>query len=91
MTGTWPGSTDVEGRTWPYPLGDGEAVLLLDPPGFLAGPEPPDLSGFEFAGDPVCWLWTVPISGPAAAGQGPGLGRPGQPDDGGAPALDCRT
>ncbi len=48
-----------------FPLGDGEAygsVLLLDSPGSLAGPEPPDLSGFTFGGDPVRWLWIVPIS-----------------------------
>jgi len=48
-----------------FPLGDGEAfgsVLLLDSPGSLPGPEPPDLSGFTFGGDPVRWLWVVPIS-----------------------------
>jgi hypothetical protein len=45
-----------------FPLGDGEAVLLLDSPGTLPGPEPPDLSGFAFGGDPVRWLWIVPIS-----------------------------
>ncbi len=46
-----------------FPLGGGsEAVLLLDAPGQLAGPEPPDLSGFTFGGDPVRWLWIVPIS-----------------------------
>lgn len=49
-----------------FPLGEGfEAVLLLDSPGPLAGPsgpEPPDLSGFTFGGDPVRWLWVVPIS-----------------------------
>lgn len=46
-----------------FPLGEGfEAVLLLDSPGALAGPEPPDLSGFAFGGDPVRWLWVVPIS-----------------------------
>jgi hypothetical protein len=45
-----------------FPLGDGEAVLLLDSPGTLPGPEPPDLSGFTFGGDPVRWLWIVPIS-----------------------------
>ena len=28
----------------------------------LAGPEAPDLSGFTFNGDPVRWLWVVPIS-----------------------------
>ena len=48
-----------------FPLGAGEAygaVLLLDSPGSLTGPEPPDLSGFAFGGDPVRWLWIVPIS-----------------------------
>ena len=51
-----------------FPLGQGEshgsfgAVLLLDSPGSLLGPEPPDLSGFTFGGDPVRWLWIVPIS-----------------------------
>ncbi len=46
-----------------FPLGGGsEAVLLLDAPGQLAGPEAPDLSGFTFGGDPVRWLWIVPIS-----------------------------
>jgi hypothetical protein len=45
-----------------FPLGGGEAVLLLDAPGSLSGPEPPDLSGFAFGGDPVRWLWIVPIS-----------------------------
>jgi hypothetical protein len=44
-----------------FPLGDGEAVLLLGTPGVLAEPQPPDLSGFTFAGDPVRWLWVVPI------------------------------
>jgi len=50
-----------------FPLGGGEgysSVLLLDSPGSLPGPEPPDLSGFSFAGDPVRWLWIVPISEP---------------------------
>ena len=46
-----------------FPLGrGGEAVLLLDNPGSLPGPRPPDLSGFGFGGDPVRWLWIVPIS-----------------------------
>jgi Suppressor of fused protein (SUFU) len=45
-----------------FPLGGGEAVLLLDSPGSLPGPQPPDLSGFAFGGDPVRWLWIVPIS-----------------------------
>jgi hypothetical protein len=50
-----------------FPLGGGEgysSVLLLDSPGSLPGPEPPDLSGFNFGGDPVRWLWIVPISEP---------------------------
>jgi hypothetical protein len=46
-----------------FPLGEGyEAVLLLDEPGGLLGPEPPDLSGYSFGGDPVRWLWVVPIN-----------------------------
>jgi hypothetical protein len=48
-----------------FPLGAGEgygAVLLLDSPAALPGPQPPDLSGFAFGGDPVRWLWIVPIS-----------------------------
>ncbi len=46
-----------------FPLGGGnEAVLLLDEPGGLLGPEPPDLSGFSFGGDAVRWLWVVPIT-----------------------------
>ena len=48
-----------------FPLGGGEgneSVLLLDSPGVLPGPQPPDLSGFAFGGDPVRWLWVVPIS-----------------------------
>jgi hypothetical protein len=53
-----------------------EAVLLLDSRGSrsggdkggrpaeptLDGPELPDLSGFTFGGDPVRWLWIIPIS-----------------------------
>jgi hypothetical protein len=49
-----------------FPLGGAsgsvEAVLLLDSPGSLDGPEPPDMSGFAFGGDPVRWLWIIPIS-----------------------------
>jgi hypothetical protein len=46
-----------------FPLGGGrEAVLLLDDPGQLLGPEVPQLSGFSVAGDPVRWLWVIPIS-----------------------------
>jgi suppressor of fused protein SUFU len=46
-----------------FPLGGGnEAVLLLDDPSQLLGPEVPDLSGFSFGGDPVRWLWIIPIT-----------------------------
>lgn len=49
-----------------FPLGGSgagyEAVLLLDDVGGLPGPHAPDLSGFSFGGDPVRWLWVVPIS-----------------------------
>jgi hypothetical protein len=46
-----------------FPLGGGnEGVLLLDDPGQLIGPEVPDLSGFAFAGEPVRWLWILPIT-----------------------------
>ena len=45
-----------------FPLGGGnEAVLLLDDPAKLLGPDVPDLSGFSFGGDKVRWLWLVPI------------------------------
>jgi len=53
---------------WPhepsaFPLGQGYgSVLLLDSPGALPGPVPPELGGFAFGGDPVRWLWIVPIS-----------------------------
>jgi suppressor of fused protein SUFU len=69
---TW----DHESR--PFPLGAsgsrGEAVLLLDDPGRLAGPPAPDMSGFGFGGDPVTWLWLVPVTGKEreyAATEGP--------------------
>lgn len=46
-----------------FPLGGGnEAVLLLDQPGALIGPDVPSLSGFSFEGEPVRWLWVVPVS-----------------------------
>jgi Suppressor of fused protein (SUFU) len=45
-----------------FPLGRGEAVLLLDKPGSLLGPEVPDMSGFSFGGEPVRWLWMVPVT-----------------------------
>jgi hypothetical protein len=46
-----------------FPLGGGnEAVLLLGEPAALLGPEVPELSGLSFGGDPVRWLWVVPIT-----------------------------
>jgi hypothetical protein len=46
-----------------FPLGGGyEGVLLLDDPSGLPGPPVPDLSGFSLDGDPVRWLWIIPIS-----------------------------
>ena len=33
----------------------------LESPRALAGPEPPDLPGYTVAGDPVQWLWVIPI------------------------------
>jgi Suppressor of fused protein (SUFU) len=46
-----------------FPLRGGHsAVLLTDKPGSLLGPDVPDLSGFSFSGEPVRWLWVVPIS-----------------------------
>jgi len=47
--------------------GNHAAVLLVSDPSVLAGPEwapPPDLSGLTFHGDPVNWLWVVPITRP---------------------------
>jgi Suppressor of fused protein (SUFU) len=38
------------------------AVLLLDEPGRLLGPDVPQLGGFTVSGAPVRWLWLVPIS-----------------------------
>ncbi|TDB85696.1 suppressor of fused domain protein [Actinomadura sp. 7K534] len=67
---TWFAPGDVvkwyhEART--FPLGGDEAkwegVLLLDDPSRLTGPEGPALTGFTLNGDPVRWLWLVPITG----------------------------
>ncbi|GII80521.1 hypothetical protein Sru01_55030 [Sphaerisporangium rufum] len=53
-----------------FPLGGGyQGVLLVDRPGGM-----PDLSGFTFGGDPVRWLWLVPLTEPelqAVAERGP--------------------
>ncbi|MGH3279782.1 MAG: suppressor of fused domain protein [Trebonia sp.] len=46
-----------------FPLGGGyEGVLLLADPSGLAGPAVPDLSGFSVDGDPVRWLWIIPVT-----------------------------
>lgn len=46
-----------------FPLGSGnEAVLFLADPSPLLGPEVPDLSGFTVTGEPVKWLWIIPIT-----------------------------
>jgi hypothetical protein len=46
-----------------FPLGGGnEAVLLLDDPGRLPGPEGPRLDGFTAGDEPVRWLWVIPIN-----------------------------
>jgi len=46
-----------------FPLGGGnEAVLFLDNPALLLGPDVPDLSGFTVASEPVRWLWLIPIT-----------------------------
>ncbi|GAA3745707.1 suppressor of fused domain protein [Salinactinospora qingdaonensis] len=47
--------------------GDNAAVLLVADPGPLAGNgsgPPPDTSGLQFHGDPVTWLWVIPITRP---------------------------
>jgi hypothetical protein len=63
---TWLGSGHCipwyhEAATFPLDGGN-EAVLLLHEPAALLGPEVPDLSGFAFGGDPVRWLWVVPVN-----------------------------
>jgi hypothetical protein len=46
-----------------FPLGGGnEAVLLLDDPARLPGPDAPRLDGFMAGDEPVRWLWIVPIT-----------------------------
>lgn len=46
-----------------FPLGGGnEAVLLLDDPSRLPGPEVPRLGGFRSSNEPVRWLWLIPIN-----------------------------
>ncbi|WP_084219297.1 suppressor of fused domain protein [Spirillospora albida] len=66
---TWFAPGDVvkwyhESRT--FPLGTDESawagVLLLEDPTRLAGPPAPALTGLTVQGDPVRWLWLVPIT-----------------------------
>jgi hypothetical protein len=46
-----------------FPLGGGnDAVLLLDDPARLPGPDAPRLDGFLAGDEPVRWLWIVPIT-----------------------------
>jgi hypothetical protein len=46
-----------------FPLGGGnDAVLLLDDPGRLPGPDVPRLEGFTAGDEPVRWLWLIPIT-----------------------------
>ncbi|WP_119731924.1 suppressor of fused domain protein [Thermomonospora amylolytica] len=56
-----------EPRTFPLNAPDAadprwSGVLLLDDPGRLPGPQAPDLTGLTVGGDPVRWLWLVPIT-----------------------------
>jgi hypothetical protein len=67
---TWFASGDVvrwyhEAHTFPLNTGEApwEGVLLLDDPSRLAGPVVPGLAGLSTEGDPVRWLWLVPITG----------------------------
>ncbi|MFB4299915.1 suppressor of fused domain protein [Actinomadura sp. NTSP31] len=67
---TWFAPGDVvkwyhEARTFPLGNDEGEweGVLLLEDPGRLNGPAVPALTGLSVDGDPVRWLWLVPITG----------------------------
>ncbi|WP_329519887.1 suppressor of fused domain protein [Spirillospora sp. NBC_01491] len=67
---TWFAAGDVvkwyhESHTFPLSNGASpwEGVLLLEDPSRLDGPAAPGLSGLQVGGDPVRWLWLVPISG----------------------------
>ncbi|GAA2457232.1 suppressor of fused domain protein [Actinomadura vinacea] len=66
---TWFAAGDVvkwyhEAHTFPLNTGETswEGVLLLDDPSRLAGPVAPGLTGLSTEGDPVRWLWLVPIT-----------------------------
>ncbi|KAB2341860.1 suppressor of fused domain protein [Actinomadura rudentiformis] len=68
---TWFAPGDVvkwyhEARTFPLNTtesADWEGVLLLDDPTRLPGPIAPPMDGLTIQGDPVHWLWLVPITG----------------------------
>ncbi|TDC45456.1 suppressor of fused domain protein [Actinomadura sp. KC345] len=67
---TWFAPGDVvkwyhESRTFPLGGDDAkwEGVLLLEDPSRLAGPQSPALTGLTLSGDPVRWLWLVPVTG----------------------------
>ncbi|MQA05533.1 MAG: hypothetical protein GEV07_23380 [Streptosporangiales bacterium] len=51
----WPGQGFPAGAPF-------SGVLLLDDPTLLPGPPAPDLSGHAIFGDPVRYLWLVPIT-----------------------------
>lgn len=61
---TWIGSRHTV--KWPgsgFPVGEPFAgVLLLDEPTLLPGPAAPDLGGHSIFGDPVRFLWLVPVT-----------------------------
>jgi hypothetical protein len=63
---TWLGSGHIiEWYHQPatFPLGGGnDAVLLVDDPARLPGPEVPRLDGFRASNEPVRWLWLIPIN-----------------------------
>lgn len=61
---TWLGSRHTV--KWPGPgfpvAAPFSGVLLIDEPSLLGGPAAPDLSGFTVHGDPVRFLWLVPVT-----------------------------
>ncbi|MFB4316759.1 suppressor of fused domain protein [Actinomadura sp. 21ATH] len=66
---TWFAAGDVvkwyhDAHTFPLNTGETswEGVLLLDDPSRLDGPVVPGLAGLSTEGDPVRWLWLVPIT-----------------------------
>lgn len=66
---TWFAPGDIvkwyhEARTFPLNTSETawDGVLLLDDPTRLKGPVAPVLTGLTIQGDPVRWLWLVPIT-----------------------------